>query len=384
MSQWPVRELGEVATVQMGQSPPGKTYNTAGDGLPFFQGKAEFGEDSPVAIKWCSQPLRIAEAGDVLLSVRAPVGPTNFATERCCIGRGLAAIRGKPTQCNQSYIRYFLRRFEVDIAARGIGSTFAAINRTDIERLQIPVPPLAEQERMVALLDEADELRKLRAQADRRTVDLIPALFHEMFGDPEHTDLPVKPLAELVLPDRPITYGILKPGPDIEGGIQYVRVLDIKQNRLHVHQLVRTSKAIAAQYKRSTLRSGDVLVSIRGTVGRTCIVPLELDGANITQDTARLAIISSVESRYVVEFINTPWAQNWMGRRILGQAVKGINLGDLRKLPVPVPPLSLQQEFAQRVTGIRAMEAEQAGSRKRLDDLFQAMLHRAFAPAGPL
>ena len=183
MNGWPTKKLGEIATIQMGQSPPGDTYNFEGRGLPFFQGKAEFGEEYPTVIKWCSHPTRIAEAGDILISVRAPVGPTNFATKKCCIGRGLAAIRCEPAGCNQRYIRYYLKRFESNISARGVGSTFTAINRNDIERLELPVPPLAEQQRIVKLLDEADGLRKLRAQADRRSADLIPALFHEMFGD---------------------------------------------------------------------------------------------------------------------------------------------------------------------------------------------------------
>ena len=244
--------------------------------------------------------------------------------------------------------------------------------------LLVPMPSLLEQKRLLKLLDEADELRKLCAQASRRTATLIPALFHEMFGDPEHTRLPVKQLVELVVPERPVTYGILKPGPDIEGGVPYVRVLDIKQNHLHVPQLRKTTKTIANEYRRSTLCPGDILVTIRGTVGRTCIVPEELKGANITQDTARLALIPAVETTYVVEFLNTTWAQDWMSRHMLGQAVKGINLGDLRKLPVPIPPLPLQRKFAQRVTTIRQLKAEQAVSDRRLNKLFESMLHRAF------
>lgn len=90
---WAVAELPHVANIIMGQSPPGETYNTAGNRLPFFQGKAEFGEVHPTVRKWCSKPNKIAEAGDVLLSIRAPVGPTNVANQQCAIGRGLAAIR---------------------------------------------------------------------------------------------------------------------------------------------------------------------------------------------------------------------------------------------------------------------------------------------------
>src|SRR5207249_2393970 len=97
-----------------------------------------------------------------------------------------------------------------------------------------------------------------------------PALFHEMFGDPEHTQLPRKPLVELVLSERPITYGILKPGLNIKDGVPYVRVLDIKKNHLHVPQLLKTSEKIADQYRRSILYAGDILITIRGTVGRTC------------------------------------------------------------------------------------------------------------------
>ena len=81
---------------------------------------------------------------------------------------------------------------------------------------------------------------------------------------------------------------------------------------------------------------------------------------------------------YVVEFVNTPWAQNWMNHHTQGQAVKGINLGDLKKLPVPVPPLAQQKELAARVTESRAVQAEQAASRLRLENLFQSLLHRAF------
>ena len=85
-----VRPLTEYCTLNMGQSPDSKTYNTQGKGLPFYQGNADFGETHPITHVWCSAPVKVAEDGDILISVRAPIGAMNMAVERCCIGRGLA------------------------------------------------------------------------------------------------------------------------------------------------------------------------------------------------------------------------------------------------------------------------------------------------------
>jgi len=325
--------------------------------------------------------------GDVLFAKITPCmqnGKAAIARNlRASIGFGSTefhVLRPRPGLLPE-WVFAFIRQPSLRSAAMASFTGSAGQQRVPAEFLRkslIPVPPLSEQERLVKLLDEADELRKLRAQADRRTAELVPALFYEMFGDPEYPRFPVKRLFELISQERPITYGILKPGADTKGGIPYVRVTDIKQNRLRVQQLMRTSKEIGYQYRRSMLCPGDILITIRGTVGRTCIVPEELKGANITQDTARLAIVPSVEANYAIEFLNTHWAQSWMKHHTLGQAVKGINLGDLRKLLVPIPPLTLQASFADRVSEIRELEAEQTASRLRLEALFQSLLHRAF------
>src|SRR5437899_3338432 len=92
-SGWSHAKLEEVSTLIAGQSPPGTSYNEDGVGLPFFQGKAEFGDTYPTPRKWCTAPKKIAEPGDVLVSVRAPVGPSNLCVETSAIGRGLAALR---------------------------------------------------------------------------------------------------------------------------------------------------------------------------------------------------------------------------------------------------------------------------------------------------
>lgn len=122
--------LSDMATIIMGQSPDGKTYNDAGDGMAFYQGKTEFGDlYIREATTWTTAPSRIAIANDVLMSVRAPVGSTNIATEECCIGRGLVAIRPIEEKTTTMFIIYAMRVIEDTIANMGVGSTFKAINK---------------------------------------------------------------------------------------------------------------------------------------------------------------------------------------------------------------------------------------------------------------
>lgn len=170
---WELKPLTEVATVIMGQSPPGSTYNTVGQGLPFFQGKAEFGDDNPTPRKWCTSPTRVAERGDLLMSVRAPVGPTNVADQKCAIGRGLAIIRGNdgvPTDL----IRHAIRWREDEIASWGTGTTFTAINKAHFGQILIPLPPVDLRASLVAVLNRTIAHRRessLHLRAARRAVE---------------------------------------------------------------------------------------------------------------------------------------------------------------------------------------------------------------------
>lgn len=150
---WTIEKLSNFVDIIMGQSPPSETYNKRGEGLPFFQGKAEFGAIYPTVEKYCSEPNKIARQGDVLLSIRAPVGPTNLAPLDCCIGRGLAALHPLDS-ISSRFILYLFRSLEPQISKEGTGSTFKAINKQFVENLTVALPPLEEQIRIVDKVEE--------------------------------------------------------------------------------------------------------------------------------------------------------------------------------------------------------------------------------------
>ncbi|MBW2299226.1 MAG: restriction endonuclease subunit S [Deltaproteobacteria bacterium] len=195
---WMQISLEEIATVVQGQSPPGHSYNERGEGLPFFQGKAEFGEIYPIIKKWCTLPKKEAYPGDILFSIRAPVGPTNLANVHCAIGRGLAAIRPMDDMPSK-YLLYYLRYSNRGLAAQATGSTFQAISGKLLCEYPVMVAPLPEQHRIVAkieqLFSELDkgvaELKKAREKLELYRQSLLKAAFEGRLTEAwrkEHAD----------------------------------------------------------------------------------------------------------------------------------------------------------------------------------------------------
>lgn len=176
---WKIKRLDEIADIVMGQSPPGSSYNVHGAGQPFFQGKTEFGEVHPTVRKYTTAGTKFAKAGDILMSVRAPVGPTNIADIDCVIGRGLAAIRAK-TVVSQDYLRWSLKHLELDIQSKGTGTTFDAITGETLRGTLVALPPMDVQHKIVELL-EGHLSRLDAALADVKHVKLKAEKFRRSF-----------------------------------------------------------------------------------------------------------------------------------------------------------------------------------------------------------
>lgn len=165
--------LKDIANIIMGQSPKGETYNDQGEGVPFYQGKTEFSDlyiGEPVM--WTTAPTRLAQADDVLMSVRAPVGSTNIAREVCCIGRGLAALQPIDGKSSSLFLIYAMRSIEEDIARMGIGSTFKAINKDQIHKIPVPITSIDKQNRFVELAEQSDK-SKFALQEAIKDLDVL-------------------------------------------------------------------------------------------------------------------------------------------------------------------------------------------------------------------
>lgn len=177
------KTLKDIAKITMGQSPDSSSYNKEKDGLPFFQGNADFGEIYPNERTWCNKPKKVAMPGDILISVRAPIGALNYAEDKSCIGRGLAAITIKNI-VERKYIFHLLRARNKYLNSKGTGSTFKAIGKNVLEEVLVPQISREEQQKCVNVIDLIESIIIERKSQIDKLDELVRARFVEMFGDP--------------------------------------------------------------------------------------------------------------------------------------------------------------------------------------------------------
>jgi len=180
-SEWEEVKLSEIAEINMGQSPASSSYNDSGEGEIFYQGNRDFGSLYPAVSVHTTEPKKIASSRDVLMSVRAPVGELNIANQRCCIGRGLAAIRLKD---NHSRFLYYLLKHSMNkLHQVSTGTTFSSINKTDLTNLEVLIPSLPTQKKIAHILSTLDDKIELNRKMNQTLEEMAQALFKSWFVD---------------------------------------------------------------------------------------------------------------------------------------------------------------------------------------------------------
>ncbi|MGD1009852.1 MAG: restriction endonuclease subunit S [Candidatus Aminicenantales bacterium] len=383
MNRWLTKPLEEIADVYGGSTPSRDNPAFWGGDIPWVTPTDLPMPDEGISVvrrtNDCitqagldNSSASVVPKGAVLFSSRATIGKVAVADMPLTTNQGFANFIPH-AEVTSRFLAYALWVRREDIARLSGSTTFKEVRRSTLRKYPLPVPPLEEQERLVKLLDEADELRKLRAKADRHTAELIPALFHEMFGDPK---VSVKTLSIEDVIERFIDYRGKTPEKSANG-IPLVTARIVKGGRiLQPTEFIR--EALYESWMRRGLpKTGDVLFTMEAPLGEVAIV-----------EDARIALAQRIllmrpradvlNSQYFMTALKVPAVWKQIEERATGSTVRGIRQAELRKVHIPVPSLPLQRGFSDRVNEIRNLEADQAASRLRLEALFQSLLHRAF------
>lgn len=193
-------KLSEFANIKMGQSPKGDTYNSNKDGIPFLQGRKTFGRLYPTIDTWTTNPIKIANENDILMSVRAPVGDMNIANQKICIGRGLCSISAKNGR--NKYLYYVLLNGMEKIKQRSSGTVFESISKSDLENLEIAVHSEEEQIIIEKILDTVDQKIELNNNMNQDLYNLSLAIYKEMFERESNENFETKKLSEVTINNR--------------------------------------------------------------------------------------------------------------------------------------------------------------------------------------
>lgn len=373
---WVEARLDEITHIILGQSPPGSSYNKDGIGLPFLQGKAEFGELRPAILKWTTDPRKTAKSGDILLSVRAPVGPTNVAPCNCAIGRGLAAIRPLGG-IDPIYVRHALRVTEAALVGRATGTTFDAVSGNQVREHHLPVAPLAEQRRIVAAIEE--QLSRLDAgefsirRAARRLNSMRSAILQGLLsGWPER---PIGEIGQVFVGSTPS-----RSRPELwRGPVPWVSSGEVAFRRI-----VTTRETISEGALGGSIRlhpRGTVLLAMIGegkTRGQAAILDVP---ASHNQNSAAIRLDPNLATpEWLFHVLMAKYAET----RVVGSGNNqpALSKDRVRRIPVPLPPLDEQRrivaELEEKLSVIDAMRAAVERALLRSKALRRAILERAF------
>lgn len=383
---WVWTTLGEACQIVQGQSPPGSTYNSAGQGLPFFQGKADFGELHPTPRAWCTAPSKLAEPDDVLISIRAPVGPTNVAVQRCCIGRGLAALR-MPGGTAQRYILHYIRYSQQELAGKASGSTFGSITGAQLASHRLPVAPLAEQRRIVAEIEKHFtniDPSCVALEASTKKLDkLISASIIRacLLSNPDEIRLrPVGSVGDVSLGRQRAPKHHY--GPDMR---PYLRVANVHEDRIETHD-IKSMNFTDVEFERYRLEDGDVLLNEGQSlelVGRPAIYRGEIPECCFQNTLVRFKASEDVIPKYAL-YVFRAWLRGGEFRQIARWTTTMAHLGAERfaAMPFPVRPKTSQQRIVEHLdaslSSIAHLSGEISKAAACATRLRQAILKKAF------
>ena len=371
--------LKDVCCINMGQSPDSKSYNDSKEGIPFFQGNADFGERYPITRVWCNAPTKIAEKDDILISVRAPIGALNYAKETCCIGRGLAAITPNKTKVSTEFIFWLLKEKNNELNRLGTGSTFKAISKKILEETKVPDISLEKQTAYSNILEKLYSIiTHLRTQLEKLDL-LVKARFVEMFGDVINntkrwkiylfSEITISRLGKML--DKKSQTGKSK--------LPYLANFNVQWFQFKLDNLNMMDFNEKEQIEFS-LEDDDLLVCEGGEIGRCAIWHNEITPCYFQKALHRVRCNKSI----IIPIYLAWWfkfnCDNNGFSEIEGAKATIAHLpgAKLKKLPIAVPPLTLQNQFADFVKQVDQSKSILQQELDKAQMLFDSLMQEYF------
>jgi type I restriction enzyme, S subunit len=349
-----IRKLREVFAIKKGRKPELHAAKKPGD-VPYLVAKVMRGAQEP---EWVRRDdptaVHVTEDEAIIICDGSNSGEV-FSGFSGALSSTMAKIEPK-FPIDQTYLRRFLESNAELFAGTKTGTAIPHLDQDAMFNLEIPLPPLPEQKRIVRLLDEAFQgITIAKANAEKNLQNAralfesrLQAVIQTCFDKAETTAL-----ENLCASDAPIIYGILQPGPHQPSGIPFVRPTEMQDGVIEAGSLHRTSPEIAKRYKRSTLATGDIILSIVGTIGKVAVVEEWLKGGNITQSSARIrADKTKIKPEYLRYLLLSSQLKNQYESVRMGTAVTRLNIAHVRALRIPVLPMQRQQEVVDELSNV--------------------------------
>ena len=385
---WVESSLGEVCKITLGQSPLSTDCNNQKIGLPFFQGKAEFTSKYPIPRVWCAKPKKIANADSILLSVRAPVGSTNVAFEKCGIGRGLAALE---YDLCQDFILFYLKAIEQELDSKGTGTTFRAISGDILRNQKIPLPPLPEQRAIVKKLESlfssldagVADLKKAQQQLKIYRQAVLKKAFE---GNDSWSYKIIKDVIKTIDGDRGKNY------PKKNEFFQEEYCLFLSTKNVRNGKFLFEDNLFITKDKDSELRSGklergDIVLTTRGTLGNVALFDDEIRFENIRINSGMLILRikdhKELNQKYLMNFINSPIFFDQLKSKQSGTAQPQIPANILKEIIISFPQdieeqKDIVKQIESRLSVCDSIEQNIAAGLEKAEALRQSILKKAF------
>lgn len=332
---------------------------------------------------------QVLQEGDLLVSTANSwnlVGKACWVPKlnyECTFGGFISALRATDALVDRRYLYYWFTSAKIQAKLRSFGNKTTNISNLSIKRandLVIPLPPLAEQKRIAAILDKAAEIKAKREQAIAKLDELAQSTFVEMFGDAalNAENWEVLRLDELVEDGDTINYGVVQPGDDVDVGVPLLRVGDLVSRDFSITSLKKISPSIELQYKRSRIKGNEILISCVGTIGTVVTATADMVGFNIARAVARVPVSNKINKFYLENYLRSKYVQRYFLAELRTVSQPTLNIKQICETKVMCPPIHMQEEYELRVRNIASNLASASNSKLKLDGLIASLQHKAF------